>query len=294
MNGIRSHRNAFTLIELLVVIAIIAILAAILFPVFAQAREKARSISCLSGMKQMGTAMLMYGQDYDESLFPYRLKYPNPFQDDPRVACGSTNRIFWNQLLNPYTKNYDIYKCPSNKKTWVNIDPLGCNAGGTGSYGGQNSYGVNRKMFQANGSQLGIAFAAMPATADTLVIMDGLYYDLEPKFTDDNGVQMISSVLVGDPAQESSWNDGPNGYRNYWTLVSNGNGGNGASVTVADNAATIKQVKDIARTRHNGQVNCMFADGHAKTWQYDKLIDDAWKNPNNTIWDPYKQGWQPL
>ena len=66
-----QRRNAFTLIELLVVIAIIAILAAILFPVFAQAREKARAISCLSNMNQLGLSMQMYVQDYDETFPPY-------------------------------------------------------------------------------------------------------------------------------------------------------------------------------------------------------------------------------
>jgi len=285
--------SAFTLIELLVVIAIIAILAAILFPVFAQAREKARSIACLSNAKQMATAMLMYGQDYDELLFPYRLKYSNPFESDPRVSCGATNRIFWNQLLNPYTKNYGIFSCPSNAiKPWVNIDPLGCNAGGSGSYGGQNSYGVNRKAFNANANPPGIGFAQMPAPADTLIIMDGIYYDLEPKFTDDNGVQMISSILNGDPSQENSWADAT-GYRYYWTLIGNGNKSNTQSVTIADNAATIAAARASGKSRHNGMVNCIFGDGHAKAWPYDKLIDDAWKNPNNTIWDPFKQGFKP-
>ncbi|NUQ71226.1 MAG: prepilin-type N-terminal cleavage/methylation domain-containing protein, partial [Chthonomonadales bacterium] len=65
------RKNGFTLIELLVVIAIIAILAAILFPVFAQAREKARTISCLSNAKQMGTAIMMYAQDFEEAIVPW-------------------------------------------------------------------------------------------------------------------------------------------------------------------------------------------------------------------------------
>ena len=85
-------RRGFTLIELLVVIAIIAILAAILFPVFARAREKARQTSCLSNEKQLGLAQLMYAQDYDETL---------------------TGRVMWVRLLEPYVKNRQLFACPS-------------------------------------------------------------------------------------------------------------------------------------------------------------------------------------
>jgi len=94
-------RRGFTLIELLVVIAIIAILAAILFPVFAKAREKARQTSCLSNMKQMGVSYLMYAQDFDEW---------GPCND--YVAAG-TYRMSWDALLYPYIKNEQVYRCPS-------------------------------------------------------------------------------------------------------------------------------------------------------------------------------------
>jgi len=95
----RAHRTGFTLIELLVVIAIIAILAAILFPVFAQAREKARTTSCLSNTKEIGLAILMYGQDYDETIVPWFVATGKP-RDNWRHDLNS-----WCQLMQPYIKN---------------------------------------------------------------------------------------------------------------------------------------------------------------------------------------------
>ena len=94
-------RKGFTLIELLVVIAIIAILAAILFPVFARAREKARQTSCLSNVKQLALGVHMYCQDFDEAVPHYR--YENP----------KSISLNWTGMVEPYLKNTQIWQCPS-------------------------------------------------------------------------------------------------------------------------------------------------------------------------------------
>ena len=114
-------RKGFTLIELLVVIAIIAILAAILFPVFARAREKARQASCQSNLKQIGLAWQMYSQDYD-GMYP-------PMYDNTNWPSG----IWWADQLMPYIKNNQLFKCPSaalmgnwpqNPLPWVEALPM--------------------------------------------------------------------------------------------------------------------------------------------------------------------------
>lgn len=120
-------RKGFTLIELLVVIAIIAILAAILFPVFAKAREKARQTSCLSNVKQLMLGWTQYAQDYDERTCSIRYAWgPNP-----GGICDPAG-INWWVTLQPYVKNEQIFICPS----------------GTGSdlYAGKSSYGYNPNL----------------------------------------------------------------------------------------------------------------------------------------------------
>ncbi|CCW34177.1 prepilin-type N-terminal cleavage/methylation domain-containing protein [Chthonomonas calidirosea] len=99
-----QHSNkGFTLIELLVVIAIIAILAAILFPVFAQAREKARQAACLSNLRQVGLAVQMYAQDYDENIVHTELG----------GDIDDAHEYYWGDMLQPYLKNWQMLVCPS-------------------------------------------------------------------------------------------------------------------------------------------------------------------------------------
>jgi prepilin-type N-terminal cleavage/methylation domain-containing protein/prepilin-type processing-associated H-X9-DG protein len=127
--------KGFTLIELLVVIAIIAILAAILFPVFARAREKARQTSCLSNLKQLGQSSRMYSQDYDGYVVPSSTGGP----------------VFWYEILYPYVKNVQVYYCPSGQYQ---------NAGGAWAGPGTSNdydfpYGINSYISMGPGS-LGI------------------------------------------------------------------------------------------------------------------------------------------
>src|SRR5579871_353673 len=120
-----SKTKGFTLIELLVVIAIIAILAAILFPVFARAREAARKISCVSNVKQLTTATLMYVQDYDE-VFPAMEERGDEGDAHPLVGqpfkgvvvnggsiCQAQNKRTAADVIYPYTKNDGIFQCPN-------------------------------------------------------------------------------------------------------------------------------------------------------------------------------------
>jgi prepilin-type N-terminal cleavage/methylation domain-containing protein len=129
-----NQKAAFTLIELLVVIAVIAILAAILFPVFAQARERARMSACISNMRQIGTALTIYTQDYDET-FPY-------IRFHGAGAQRGNHTYVWKNAIRPYLRSLDIFACPSNPYSRTTPGLAGSSdAGGTPSKPGSNSEG---------------------------------------------------------------------------------------------------------------------------------------------------------
>ena len=127
-----QRKSGFTLIELLVVIAIIAILAAILFPVFAKAREKARQASCESNLKQIGLAFMMYIADYDQ-------KYPHHWSHNCGAALAAPQDPDWKEKVYPYVKNTQLFSCPS---TDFGIRRgAGCNNRTNGTM--PDGYGVN-------------------------------------------------------------------------------------------------------------------------------------------------------
>jgi prepilin-type N-terminal cleavage/methylation domain-containing protein/prepilin-type processing-associated H-X9-DG protein len=189
------RRNGFTLIELLVVIAIIAILAAILFPVFARAREAARTTYCRSNLKQIGNAVMMYAQDYDETM-PLWGQNPNPFN------AGSY--IYW--LLDPYIKGLQATSA-EKKNVWVCPSRRGTS--------GNNSYGYNYLRLgyvtTATTGYLGVynrpaPLASLMAPADTVCFVDGTDVVRPPYGVQVNGnPDTVGGWHYGGPLQD---NDG--------------------------------------------------------------------------------------
>jgi prepilin-type N-terminal cleavage/methylation domain-containing protein/prepilin-type processing-associated H-X9-DG protein len=171
-------QRAFTLIELLVVIAIIAILAAILFPVFAQARGKARAISCLSNLKQAGLGYAMYTQDYDETT---------PCQVTPVTQRDANNYFavsggYWYMIIQPYVKNFNVFLCPERAditKSKSNPAALntGANTGRMMGYGyndgwvSDSGYGLVQTQ-TATGVRAGRSIAAITTPADCVAFGD--------------------------------------------------------------------------------------------------------------------------
>jgi len=228
---------AFTLIELLVVIAIIAILAAILFPVFAKAREKARQTACLSNLKQIGTGILMYTQDYDETM-------PQVFLNTTGNSASPKNEV-WNDTTQPYIKNTQVFNCPSDPMDGVygSFDknrPYVFPPEGRGVYGdfqwGSYSYNFS---YSSGGDALtsppGEPLAALAVPSDTILVAEtqgaGAYGDIWWGGAGDAPLDTIATR-----------------YGNR--LIPNANVSDGYYGGIVE--------------RHNGICNILWADGHVK------------------------------
>jgi len=238
----RKVTGGFTLIELLVVIAIIAILAAILFPVFARAREKARAISCISNLKEVCLASLMYTQDYDEMIIPEWLNESPPLNDWDRL---------WPVTIQPYLKNYQTTVCPDAPQDggpdWPN-DPENHRVGA--------SLGINDLMSDWDTGP--VKLAAINAPSFSVHFADaGDAYDMAHNPSNDGG--------------NYDWDGGPQGYLDF--DADPDNNANGAKY-MQDTEGTWffneqraywgNSNYPLPCARHMNMCNVAFFDGHAK------------------------------
>ena len=205
----RAFRNGFTLIELLVVIAIIALLAAILFPVFATARENARRATCQSNLKQIALGMTMYVQDNDGYFPMYR------YVDPPGTGCSGSacTYEYWMQPLDAYLKNKQIWICPSEHLTSATNSPLSSNMSGMGLiYTGDGvwtgheyiDYTLNGYLDYSHsaGASQGFAESQIASTASTF-----LMWDASPNEAVSSWSSRYDFSPVANQAQPSGYDD---------------------------------------------------------------------------------------
>ena len=293
-------KRAFTLIELLVVIAIIAILAAILFPVFAQAKLAAKKTQGLAQAKQIGTGMQIYMNDVDDMIPPGRITHPtdaiNPVYlkllaagspDAALIEDQARRAIFINNLLDPYIKNDDIWKAPTATNAWVNVQKSGTYDAGFRSYGGQNSYGMNNyvfKGFDVNKEPTSMIFSStsLAEPSNTLGMVDASYYNVLPAMPG-NGSTFCK---LGNYTKSGS-------YLAYWKQLGNGtlNFASYQPVDPADaaNSDAIKRVE----SRYNGVLNVVRMDSSAKAINAKAVINNLKNDVLTSYWNPLKTACEP-
>ena len=245
-----TTHHAFTLIELLVVIAIIAILAAILFPVFAQAREKARQTSCLSNEKQLALGILMYNQDYDEHFPIYQYAYLHALTDppfDPKVIDAT---VGWNEAVYPYVKNVQVFHCPSAPLASVNGTQqswAGGNLDDTYPTGVSN-YAINARLAGNTGGQ-----------DDGMIWPTATNADLEWPASTILLVEASSTCADGCATSDANeW-----GWEGRHVDLLNGDGWWGGNEPPSQGASFVDSLKPPLGRHTNGS-NYAFSDGHVK------------------------------
>ena len=241
-----SEKRGFTLIELLVVIAIIAILAAILFPVFAQARAKARAISCLSNLKQIGTGAAMYAQDYDENSIPSFVNSTRNLFNQNANPPGNVDVPLgaWFYTIQPYVKNWQLQVCPDNESDW------GLGWPDTEPY---NSAAVKGRSIAINdemsGWQAGKKLSTYPEPARLV------------QFADSSNIFDGNDPWAGQDTAYAKYQQNPDNPNLYKKVVQalQFRGPRYMQIALANDWEA-----NVPIARHHGTSNVVFFDGHAK------------------------------
>ncbi len=240
----RGNRNAFTLIELLVVIAIIAILAAILFPVFAQAREKARQASCLSNLKQIGLGFEQYKQDYDGT---YPINRERTADDPPSSDAEET--VAWPELVEPYIKNGKVTDADGNVAFNQGVYHCPSDPGEVGP-----SYSINAWL------EFGFGEEKMNKPSETIVIAE-------------KRGEIEEEHFVWWTAPWPGW---PLAVNTPITPVEE-------TLNNIDASSDGEEQESGLRTlRHSGGSNWLYADGHVKWAKLDRVWGNA--TTTNQLW----------
>lgn len=241
-------KHGFTLIELLVVISIIAIMAAILFPVFSKAREKARQTNCVSNLKQIALGVNMYHQDYDA--------YPPQYTIDSKSAApagGWWDKVgvtYWPQMVYSYTKSLSLFGCPSSTQP-----------------NGDSKHGFAYANYGCNGQIMADAYYGYATVDESQVV-----HPADAYLVFDSGGYALNGFYLLPTGQKYA--------QSFQYLPGQGSAGIKASTAITANS-----LSDYNNGRHNGG-NCVaFCDGHAKWMRADAMVAEAEK-PQFGAWNP--------